>query len=415
MVYTANSSAVVCEDMQSEFPSVNQINHSVLLTGLLVALFCVVRFLYRKTRRNWTSVNIFIIGGGPIGLVAALLAVKSKRLRKLTVIESESRRDLVKREYQVCFDIENIAFLQTVGVEFDSIEGCRDKHGFYTRVGIFLDYCLTILENSEKKIRLLFETKFDKEIRKSLEKESCRTLVIVCDGKKGQSARFLGLDEFTEEVSCQTFGAMAGVERPHLREVPTQEIRAHNLNFDLSAYGPYSQDQNGTTGFSLKIFGNSKCRYMCLAIRKCDSPTLKALRTILDRSMMRNIFLKCFNTYKLKSEPGLSESFVLNHMKYSPRLFEVRYTQKCETVAYFDDCDMFVVVEGEAALSCNFHTGMDINQGIRGLHSLDQFITRVTWAESEQSISSALAYKMQHSTKLFSSLSRDGIQEFLFS
>lgn len=73
--------------------------------------------------------------------------------------------------------------------------------------------------------------------------------------------------------------------------------------------------------------------------------------------MMRNIFLKCFNTYKLSSEPLLSESYALNHMKYSPRLFEIKLSQRSETVAYFDDCDMFVLAEGEAAAFLNFHTG----------------------------------------------------------
>ncbi|XP_033754984.1 uncharacterized protein LOC117337937 isoform X2 [Pecten maximus] len=385
------------------------------LTVMFLLAFLGGRAVYGQLRKRIRKLDVVVIGAGPVGLTATFIAMHSPRVGRVTVYEESSRECIINSPYQVTFDSTSFKFLETIGVDFNNMEGCHESGLFYTKVGVYLQYILDQIQCMKQHCNVLFGTKFDKEIRKSLEKESCRTLVIVCDGKKGQSARFLGLDEFTEEVSCQTFGAMAGVERPHLREVPTQEIRAHNLNFDLSAYGPYSQDQNGTTGFSLKIFGNSKCRYMCLAIRKCDSPTLKALRTILDRSMMRNIFLKCFNTYKLKSEPGLSESFVLNHMKYSPRLFEVRYTQKCETVAYFDDCDMFVVVEGEAALSCNFHTGMDINQGIRGLHSLDQFITRVTWAESEQSISSALAYKMQHSTKLFSSLSRDGIQEFLFS
>lgn len=122
-------------------------------------------------------------------------------------------------------------------------------------------------------------------MRRSLERQNARTLVIVCDGKKGQSARLLGLDDFKDEVSGLTYGAMAGIERPHLREVPNQEIRAHNLNFDLSAYGTYNQDSNGAPGFSLKIFGNSKCRYICLAIKRCDSPIIKAMRTILDRSV----------------------------------------------------------------------------------------------------------------------------------
>jgi hypothetical protein len=73
--------------------------------------------------------------------------------------------------------------------------------------------------------------------------------------------------------------------------------------------------------------------------------------------MMRNIFLKCFNTYKLPTEPLITDSYALNHMKYSPRLFEIKFSQRSETVAYFDDCDMFVLAEGEAASFLNFHTG----------------------------------------------------------
>lgn len=73
--------------------------------------------------------------------------------------------------------------------------------------------------------------------------------------------------------------------------------------------------------------------------------------------MMRNIFMKCFNLYKMGYEQSLSESYALNHMKFSPRLFEIKLSQRCETVAYFHDCDTFVLAEGEAALSFNFHTG----------------------------------------------------------
>ncbi|XP_069113566.1 uncharacterized protein [Argopecten irradians] len=387
----------------------------LFMTVLFLLAFLGGRAVYGQFRRRVRKLDVVVIGAGPVGLTATFIAMRSPRVGQITVYEESPREYVINSPYQITFDSTSFSFLETIGVDFNNMEGCHDLGLFYTKVGVYLQYILDQIQCTGHRCKVLFGAKFDKELRKNLERGNGRTLVIVCDGKKGQSASLLGLDEFTDQVSCHTFGAMAGIERPHLREVPTQEIRAHNLNFDLSAYGPYSQDQNGTSGFSLKIFGNSKYRYMCLAIRRCDSPTLKALRTILDRSMMRNIFLKCFNTYKLKTEPCLSESFVLNHMKYSPRLFEVRYTQRCETVAYFDDCDMFVVVEGEAALSCNFHTGMDINQGIRGLHSLDQFITRVTWAESEKSISSALAYKMQHSTKLFTSLSRDGMQEFMFS
>lgn len=68
--------------------------------------------------------------------------------------------------------------------------------------------------------------------------------------------------------------------------------------------------------------------------------------------------MKCFNLYKMGYEQSLSESYALNHMKFSPRLFEIKLSQRCETVAYFHDCDTFVLAEGEAALSFNFHTGI---------------------------------------------------------
>ena len=74
---------------------------------------------------------------------------------------------------------------------------------------------------------------------------------------------------------------------------------------------------------------------------------------------MRNIFLKCFNTYKSDSESSLSDSFALKHMKFSPRLFEVKLSQRVETAAYFQDTDTFVVAEGEAARCYNIHTGND--------------------------------------------------------
>lgn len=44
-------------------------------------------------------------------------------------------------------------------------------------------------------------------------------------------------------------------------------------------------------------------------------------------------------------------------MKFSPRLFEIKLSQREETVAYYEDFDMFVLAEGDSARSYNFHTG----------------------------------------------------------
>ena len=72
---------------------------------------------------------------------------------------------------------------------------------------------------------------------------------------------------------------------------------------------------------------------------------------------MRNIFLKCYNTYKRSNETCISDSYCLNNMKFSPRLYEIKLLQRVETAAYIADCDMFVTCEGEAARSYNYSTG----------------------------------------------------------
>ena len=73
--------------------------------------------------------------------------------------------------------------------------------------------------------------------------------------------------------------------------------------------------------------------------------------------MMRNIFIKCFNTCRTPAESELSETWALRNMKFSPRLFDIKLFQRRETVAYFEDADMFVLAEGEAARCYNFQTG----------------------------------------------------------
>lgn len=107
----------------------------------------------------------------------------------------------------------------------------------------------------------------------------------MCDGRNGNASALLGLGDEYEQHSCAAYGAVAAIDRMDQREVPTPERRIHNLTFDLSAYGTYSSETDGQPGFSMKIFGNSKHRFISVAILRCESPVVKTLRTILDRSV----------------------------------------------------------------------------------------------------------------------------------
>ena len=81
------------------------------------------------------------------------------------------------------------------------------------------------------------------------------------------------------------YGAVAALELPSECQIPLRERCQHNLHFDLTAYGADSLQVDGHQGFSLKVFGTSRHRYMSLLIPKCESPLVKALRVVLDRSV----------------------------------------------------------------------------------------------------------------------------------
>ena len=73
--------------------------------------------------------------------------------------------------------------------------------------------------------------------------------------------------------------------------------------------------------------------------------------------VMRNIFQACHNVYKPDSEPPISDNCALRLMKFNPRLFEVKLSQRMVNVTYVEDVDFFVVTEGEAARWVNFRSG----------------------------------------------------------
>ncbi len=72
---------------------------------------------------------------------------------------------------------------------------------------------------------------------------------------------------------------------------------------------------------------------------------------------MRSIFQACYNKYKPPSESALSDMDALKCMKFSPRLFEIRLSERIESAAYVQDANLFVITEGEATRCLNFHSG----------------------------------------------------------
>ncbi|CAL1532374.1 unnamed protein product, partial [Lymnaea stagnalis] len=348
---------VTCDVQAIRSAQASVVSQNLLVTFVILTMFMVTKSYYNHVRRQMARCTVFVIGAGPTGLTSALIASQNPHVTEVIVYEEMTRADLIEKAHQVEFNRKSREFLTCLGVDFDSLEGCLENNIFHTRIGVFLEHVLGMLTWRTVPVTLRIGVKFSRDKISEIEHHPGRKLVIASDGSSGQSARLLGLSDEFLHSSCHAFGAVASMDRSELSSIPLAERRIHGLLFDLSAYGIEMGDMDVNSGFSLKMFGSTRHRYMSLALPRSESTLVRHMRLILDRSMMRNIFIKCFNTCKWSSETELTEAWALRNLKFSPRLFDIKLFQRLETVSYFQDTDMFVLVEGEAARCCNFHTG----------------------------------------------------------
>ncbi|XP_070197501.1 uncharacterized protein [Littorina saxatilis] len=387
----------------------------LMLTAAMVVLFVCTKSYVNQLRRQHARCTVVIIGAGPVGLTSLIIASRNPHVNRIVVYEEASRLALVNRAHQIAFDRKTVLFLKGLDVDFDNMEGFFEKNIFYTRIGIFLEYLLNKLPRVPVPLDLKMETKFTRERVQEVETLEGRKVVLACDGSTGEAARLLGLSDEFEQNSCKAYGATASMDRADQCCVPMAERRYHGLIFDLAAYGIDTSDMQDASGFTLKLFGSSRYRYMSLAIPKSESMLVKNMRLILDRSMMRNIFIKCFNSCRASSESELNETWALRNMKFSPRLFDIKLFQRRETVAYFEDADMFVCAEGEAARCYNFQTGLDVNMALKGLMTLHGMLEMAACSQTEYDVMSAMVMKARDSAGISKVYLSKGLPQSIFS
>ncbi|XP_071973625.1 uncharacterized protein [Engystomops pustulosus] len=258
---------------------------------------------------------------------------------------------------------------------------------------------------------------FTEEYTRKMSQGEWPKIIIVADGSCGESSSLLGVNsEFIVE-SCNAYGANAALERPDQRQVPTPEIRAHNLYFDLSAYGidvsSSGKDALSKPGFHLKIYGTFRNRYMALACPASDTKVVRFLRYTPNSSVMRNIFHQSFNAYKTDIEPRMSD-LTLPHLQCSRRLFEIVLSHRRVTSAFIEGDNIVVTLEGEAARVLNFDTGCGVNLGLRGLESSEQFIYKIATAVDQSDVFEALAAKIKHSKQVVEEFKLHGLLTSVF-
>lgn len=125
---------------------------TALSTLVAVLVYVVVKVSLDGIRQWRARVSVLIVGSGPVGLTAALVAVRSGKVLKLTVLDERYRTALLCRPQQIALDPGSVRFLLGLGVDFDNMEGCWHNDHFFTKIGVFQEYLLSILEQKKQTI-----------------------------------------------------------------------------------------------------------------------------------------------------------------------------------------------------------------------------------------------------------------------
>ena len=152
--------------MRCELDELTRTIHSANATAqLFLTLSCIAAFIGTKTifnsiKRELAQITVVVVGAGPCGLTAALIAVRDyKRVSKLILYEEQSKYCIEQRSYQIAIQPSVVSFLNKNGVDFDNLEGIWHEGCFYTRVGIYLEYIISMLPLYKTDVELRFSTK----------------------------------------------------------------------------------------------------------------------------------------------------------------------------------------------------------------------------------------------------------------
>lgn len=123
------------------------------LSTLLAVLLYVALKVSVDGFRHWRAkASVLVVGAGPVGLTAALVAVRSGKVLKLTLLDERSRAALLCRPQQIALEPRSVRFLLGLGVDFDNMEGCWDKERFFTKIGVFQEHLLSVLERNKRRL-----------------------------------------------------------------------------------------------------------------------------------------------------------------------------------------------------------------------------------------------------------------------
>ena len=146
-------------DNRNDNLSTMEVVHIIFVTLLSIVIFLSMKVAYDKIQQQWSHVTLVVIGGGPVGLLSAIIGMKTGHIVNVIIYEEKVRSDLFNQPHQIALDNVSVKFLHDIGVDFDNIEGCWQDGCFFTRIGVFIEYLLNLVQCHQIPTKVIFNKK----------------------------------------------------------------------------------------------------------------------------------------------------------------------------------------------------------------------------------------------------------------
>ena len=132
----------------------------IIISAIVVTVFVITKTLIENLRQRYAQLTVIVIGAGPIGLSALMVAARSCRVRRILLIEERNRQALCTvQPHQIALDVPSLKFLRSLSVDFENMEGCWHQGCFYTKAGVFQDYIISVLHRLPVPVDIRLGTK----------------------------------------------------------------------------------------------------------------------------------------------------------------------------------------------------------------------------------------------------------------
>jgi 2-polyprenyl-6-methoxyphenol hydroxylase-like FAD-dependent oxidoreductase len=338
-----------------------------------------------STNVNVNVIDVLVIGGGPVGLAAALWFGKGPY--KVVLIEqygetkTETQRAFNERRQQVGINPKSLKFLRKLNVVVwgnIKTQGCMQNDWINIPICTLQDiFCKEI--KTHNNVKILYNTHVE-SVNSFNAKHNARVIVIendievyvfypelivIADGKhddKGTARRFFNFCK-ASKVHFSTYGIIGIIKRDkdQYRDRSSICLANHSSNSYISELYP------NLGAMHIRLLGSIQERYIALGVaNNKDSEGFKNLSA----SQIHELLKEAYNKMRDKNM-GEPEFVGFDECSKSPIPISLDYRK--ETIKLLDGSTTIASVEGDAARKTTFFSGSGLNSGFEGLSKLFEF------------------------------------------